>query len=191
MILLLINKCIGVTLQSSHIYCFFYCRNLFMFFCTYLRLWIHFKDWDNGSFTTALNVSDSNTLFKTRLYTYSPFWSQLSPQAPRDRRDVSSRPNERNTSNRIQAAENSETARCLTVAWNFIQREIEMCVCMYVCDFSQTTGHEIFPLFFFKAVKGWHKGTEKEPRFKTQLVWGSLYGVCMFLLWLHGFPPTV
>lgn len=54
-----------------------------IFYLAYLRLWIHIKDchraqqWELHHHSTV-NVSESDALFKTRSYIYSPIWIQLS-----------------------------------------------------------------------------------------------------------------
>lgn len=61
--------------------------NYYHSFFPYLRVWIHIKyeatvrdSWSPSHYTECM-ISDSNTLFKTWLYTYSPFCSQSSSEA--------------------------------------------------------------------------------------------------------------
>lgn len=104
---------------------------------------------DNGSSTTGVYVSDSDTLFKTLSYTYSPYSSsQVSCKPAQLQRCFSVNQMKENASNRRKAAENSQTVKYLTVAWNSMQK---IFVCVWVFFFFNDWPWKYF--HFLKPLK--------------------------------------
>ena len=115
---------------------------------------------DNGSSattttsTSTVSVPDSDTLFKTRSYTYSPNWSQLSSNACAIAEMFPVKQMKEKTQRiRDELAGNSQTVKCFDCCVKFYSEAV--CVCMCVCDvlwgFSSTAGHEPFSFKLFKA----------------------------------------
>lgn len=135
----------------------------FFFSSTYPRLLNHIKDCTlpgNGSSAATVNVSDSDPLFKSRSCTYSPIWSQLSRKPAQLQRCSQSTKWKRYKQAETSCGEHwhSEMLGCCVKFYSEEDRMwvcgcvLYLCVmCVCVCGFSYTTGHEIFSLF--KAVK--------------------------------------